>query len=110
LPYREISPQEAFERFERGDAVILDVRTMPEWRGGHIPGALHIPLDELTGRYQELDPDAETLVVCAHGIRSAAAGQWLAQVGFENVANVSRGMSGWPGPIELADGRSVWNA
>lgn len=110
MPYRELTPQEALARYQSGEAVVVDVRTLSEWRGGHIPGATHIPLHELPARYQELDPEAEVLVVCAHGIRSAAAGQWLAQVGFENVANVRRGMSAWPGPVELADGTTMWNA
>ena len=100
MPYQELAPAEALERYERGEFVVLDVRTMPEWIGARIPGATHIPLDELTARYQELDPDAETLVVCAHGIRSAAAGQWLAQAGFEHVYNLRHGISRWPGPLE----------
>lgn len=104
LAYRELFPEEALRLYTAGDVVILDVRTLPEWRGGHIPGAVHIPLDELAARYQELDPARETLVVCAHGIRSAAAGQWLCQVGFDNVANVRYGMSAWPGPINYPGG------
>ena len=100
MAYREAAPEEALERYRSGEAVILDVRTLPEWRGAHIPGAVHIPLDELSVRYQELDPEVETLVVCAHGIRSAAAGQWLSHMGFENVGNVRYGMSGWTGPVE----------
>lgn len=101
MGYIEITPNQALARYQSGEVVILDVRTPPEWRGGHIPGAVHIPLDELTARYQELDPEQETLVVCAHGIRSASAGHWLEQVGFERVANVRHGMSGWDGPVEF---------
>src|SRR5687768_11567820 len=101
MPYRDLPPGEALEEYERGSVVILDVRTPTEWHGGHIPGAVHIPLDELVSRYQELDPGAPTLVVCAHGIRSAAAGQWLAEAaGFEDVANLRHGMSRWAGPVE----------
>jgi rhodanese-related sulfurtransferase len=100
VPYSELSPEEALERCQSGETVVLDVRTPPEWHGGHIPGAVHIPLDELIARYQELDPEVETIVVCAHGIRSAAAGQWLAQAGFERVFNLRHGMSRWPGPVE----------
>jgi rhodanese-related sulfurtransferase len=99
MAYGEVDPQEALRRYESGEPVILDVRTPVEWAGAHIPGAVHIPLDELTRRYQELDPDAETIVVCAHGIRSAAAGQWLSEAGFECVLNLRHGLSRWPGPI-----------
>lgn len=110
MPYRELTPQEALERLQSAEVVVLDVRTLPEWVGGHIPGAKHIPLHELAGRYQELDPEVETLVVCQHGVRSQAAGQWLVQAGFDDVVNVRYGMSRWPGPIELGDGSVVYNA
>ena len=101
MAYSELAPEEALRRYDEGEVVVLDVRTPPEWHGGHIPGAVHIPLDELTARYQELDPERETLVVCGHGIRSAAAGQWLSQAaGFDRVVNVRHGMSRWPGPVE----------
>jgi rhodanese-related sulfurtransferase len=99
MHYRELTPDEALARLQSGQTVVLDVRTWPEWISGHIPGAVHIPLDDLTSRYRELDPDAETVVVCAHGIRSAAASQWLLQAGFERVANMRHGMSRWNGPV-----------
>ena len=100
MDYRELTPDEALARIQSGKAVVLDVRTWPEWVTGHIPGAVHIPLDQLTSRYSELDPDAETVVVCAHGIRSAAASQWLLQAGFEQVANMRHGMVRWNGPVQ----------
>ena len=101
MAYFEIQPEQALERYRGGTVVVVDVRTSREWATGHIPGAVHIPIDELPARYQELDPDAETVVVCAHGIRSAAAGQWLvAQAGFVQVYNMRRGMSAWEGPVE----------
>jgi len=100
MPYQEITPEEALKRRGKREVVLLDVRTTPEWQGGHVAGSVHIPMDELPMRYQELDPDAETLVVCAHGIRSASVTLWLAQMGFENVANVRHGLSRWEGPLE----------
>src|SRR5262245_32613720 len=105
MAYQELTPAEALERYHSGEAVVLDVRTPPEWTGGHIPGAVHIPMDELPARCQELDPDRETLVVCQHGVRSAYAGQWLSQMGFDRVYNVRYGMSRWEGPVELGESR-----
>ena len=60
---------------------------------GHIEGALHIPLYALPERHQEL-PDAQTLVVCRVGGRSAQAVMWLQQQGHE-VVNLDGGMLDW---------------
>ena len=59
--------------------VVLDVREPWEWASGHIEGALHIPLGDLPQRVDELDPQAQTLVVCHVGARSASATAWLRQ-------------------------------
>jgi rhodanese-related sulfurtransferase len=109
MPYQEATPAQALRQYEEG-AVVLDVRTLPEWGERHIPGAVHIPLDELPDRYQELDPARETLVICQHGVRSDYAGQWLAQMGFEQVYNVRSGMSRWEGPVEAGAGSGTGRA
>ena len=100
MPTREVLPEEAAERHARGEATVVDVRTMREWRAHRIPGSIHIPLDEIHERYEELNPDTETLIICAHGIRSAAAARWLEGAGFPRVANIRHGICRWPGPLE----------
>jgi rhodanese-related sulfurtransferase len=72
---------------------VLDVREPVEWQYGHIAGALHIPLGELTGRLDEV-PDGQTLVVCKVGSRSAYAAGWLVQQGRDAV-NLDGGMLDW---------------
>lgn len=74
--------------------VVLDVREPHEWDAGHVDGAVHIPLGELTARVGELDPQAETLVVCHLGGRSAQATAWLGQQGHD-VTNLAGGMDAW---------------
>lgn len=74
--------------------LVLDVREPHEWAEGHIDGALHIPLGDLPQRYQEIDPQAQTFVVCHLGGRSARAVQWLQQQGHD-VTNVAGGMDAW---------------
>ena len=101
---REISPGRALEEYLTGAVVVLDVRTRVEWVGGHIPRAIHMPMHDLPARFHELDPEADTLVICQHGVRSDLATRWLAGVGFSRVANVQRGMSAWDGPVELGEG------
>jgi rhodanese-related sulfurtransferase len=72
---------------------VLDVREPVEWAYGHIEGALHIPLGELTGRVDEV-PEGQTLVVCKVGARSAQAVMWLSQLG-RDVVNLDGGMLDW---------------
>jgi rhodanese-related sulfurtransferase len=77
--------------------LVLDVRRDDEFARGHIEGALHIPLNELPQRLQELEPHrhAEIVVNCAVGGRSAKACQFLAGEGFSNVANLLGGFVEW---------------
>ncbi len=49
-----MSLAEAVDRRDRGEAVIVDVRPPGDFAEGHIPGALNVPLDQLTGRVEEL--------------------------------------------------------
>jgi rhodanese-related sulfurtransferase len=72
---------------------VVDVREPVEWQYGHIEGAVHIPLGELTGRLDEV-PEGQTLVVCKVGARSAQAVMWLAQQGRE-VVNLDGGLLEW---------------
>jgi rhodanese-related sulfurtransferase len=72
---------------------VLDVREPVEWAYGHIEGALHIPLGQLTARLDEV-PQGQTLVVCKVGARSAQAVMWLHQQGRE-VVNLDGGMLDW---------------
>ena len=72
---------------------VLDVREQVEWDHGHIDGAQHIPMSELGHRAEEI-PDAQTLVVCKIGGRSAQVVAWLAQQG-RDVVNLDGGMLDW---------------
>lgn len=73
---------------------IIDVRTTRELTGGVIPGAIHIPLDVLRGRLQELgtpDPNGLTVVYCRSGQRSYLAARILEQNGWPKVHNLAGG-------------------
>ncbi len=59
-----VDTDELLRRVERGDALILDVRPGPEYAGGHLPGAIHIPLEELEQRLSELPSDREIVAYC----------------------------------------------
>lgn len=59
-----VDTDELLRRLESGDAVVLDVRPGSEYAAGHLPGALHIPLDELESRLAELPRDREVVAYC----------------------------------------------
>lgn len=85
---------------ETSDLLVLDVRSDREWESGYIPGAKHIPVDQLQMRLQEMSDKARPiLVVCASGGRSAAAAQLLADSGFTRVSNAVGGMQSWDGEV-----------
>lgn len=72
---------------------VLDVREQVEWDHGHIEGAVHVPLMQLTERLAEV-PTGHVLVVCRVGARSAQAVAYLAQQGHD-VRNLEDGMIAW---------------
>ena len=75
-------------------AVAVDVREHSEWNAGHIRGAIHIPLAQLSGRLAQL-PNGKTIVtVCQSGHRSAAAARMLTGAGHD-VLNLRGGLSAW---------------
>lgn len=59
-----VGTDELLRRLASGDAVVVDVRPDPEYAGGHLPGAVHIPLDELSDRIAELPRDREVVAYC----------------------------------------------
>lgn len=89
-----------------GDIVPLDVRKPGEWAGGHIPGARHLFLGELTDRLDELDRDRTYATYCGSGFRSSIAASLLAGNGFDHVRNVPGSWKAWKSagfPVEKPD-------
>lgn len=104
--YRSVSTTDLKQTLETGAApgerepAVIDVRTDREWAGGHIPGALHIPVEQIEERMREVPRDGRALfVVCAGGGRSASAADFLSGRGFLRVHNVEGGMNSWKGPV-----------
>jgi rhodanese-related sulfurtransferase len=77
--------------------LLLDVRTPEEFQGGHIPGALNVPHDELGAWLgtQSLSPDTEIVVYCESGARSATAQQLFVKAGFTSVRHLEGDMKEW---------------
>lgn len=77
-----------------GGCVLVDVREDDEYTGGHIPGALHLPLGDVPDRFGEIPDGGTVYVVCALGGRSARAAEFLRANGIDAV-NVAGGTQGW---------------
>jgi rhodanese-related sulfurtransferase len=90
---REVSPDEARALLGEG-AQLVDVRAAHEWEGGHISGALHLPLDQLGERIEELDKDRPVVLYCRGGTRSSMATEALAASGYEAM-KLTDGVVGW---------------
>ena len=96
----DISVDEALRLWQNKEAIIIDVRTPGEYRDGHIPGVVNIPLDELEKRIGEIPKDKKVVLICRTGSRSAQGTRLLRSKGFNNVYNSTGGMSTWKGPVE----------
>lgn len=83
----EILPKDAAALAASGSALIVDVRTGPEWDLVHLPGSVHVPLDELESRHDEIEPrpGQDVLVLCHHGRRSLVAALALRNLGREEL-------------------------
>jgi rhodanese-related sulfurtransferase len=73
---------------------LLDVRTLGEYKQGHVSGAELLPLDELTAKKDRIPKERDIICICESGSRSAAAARQLSSLGYK-VSNMRGGMSHW---------------
>lgn len=91
----------AVEEAQRDRSVrLVDVRTPGEYAGGHLPGSLLLPLDQLKEAPKLLpEKNATIYVYCLSGSRSALACQMLGRMGYSHVNNIG-GIGGYRGALE----------
>jgi hydroxyacylglutathione hydrolase len=93
LRIEQLDARAAAERSAEG-ALLVDVRERSEWDGGHVPGAIHIPYEELRERTHELPLDRPIVIYCASGVRSSLAASILESAG-RAAANMRGGFTAW---------------
>ena len=94
--YENVTPRELKARLGVGGRpVLLDVRERWEFELASIEGSKLVPMSELERRLFELDPAAETVVICHHGLRSAYVTQVLGLAGFSSVSNLEGGLDAY---------------
>lgn len=87
---------------QRDKPLLLDVREPAEFDICRIEGSLLMPMGSVPARQSELDPDAEIVVICHHGMRSAQVCMFLERQGFAHVTNLSGGVAAWAAQVDPA--------
>ncbi len=111
-----IDPVAALDE-QRAGAVLIDTRcTDARRRSGVIPGSFHVPLSVLPWRMDPADADSDrwlarrdvrVIVLCDQGYSSSLAAGWLAELGYEQVADIDGGFEAWRAaglPVEPVEG------
>ena len=95
--YEHLTIEEYAEQFAADSTAhtLVDVRTANEFTGGHLPGAINVPLSEISRRTDDIPADKPVVVVCATGNRSKSAAGKLTNAGFDTVYNLKGGTIAW---------------
>ena len=96
MGFNTITPGQLAERRGRGDApLVVDVREPEEFELARIEGAQLMPLSRFDEWAATLDPSAEIVFMCHHGIRSAQVCAVLSRQGFTKLYNLAGGIDRW---------------
>ncbi len=99
----EITPQRLDARMRGGATItLIDVREPYEWAIARLPDARLVPLNSLPQALHSINRDAQIVVYCHHGTRSAAAAEWLRDQGIERVLNLVGGIDRWSLEVDPA--------
>ncbi len=96
----EISPRELYLRLDQEEEVtVVDLRQSWEYQAGHIPGAIHIFIQDIPTRLHELPQDRDIVFQCWHGVTSLDVAGFVIQNGWPaaRITSLSEGMAGWVG-------------
>jgi Dinucleotide-utilizing enzymes involved in molybdopterin and thiamine biosynthesis family 2 len=100
-PRRTITPEELRDELAGSTPpVLLDIREPWEAEIVSIPGSVLIPMGDIPVRMTELDSDAETVVYCHHGVRSARVLEFLEQNGFTDARHLTGGVDAYAAKVD----------
>jgi rhodanese-related sulfurtransferase len=90
-----LTPEETRDLMERGEAVLIDVRTPAEYAFEHIRGAILSPLSDFDPAYLPAQEGKRIILHCGSGMRSKYAADRMLQAGMHPVAHMEGGIMGW---------------
>ena len=98
---KEITVAKLKNKFDNNDDfMLLDVRNIQEVLYSKIENSVHIPMNEIVNRMNELDPNKEIIIQCKSGKRSARVCEYLMTQNFNNVKNLTGGIIAWADEID----------
>jgi len=102
----EVEPGELAEMISAGNVEVIDVRRDYEYEAGHIPGARHIELNDLTANAASIAKERPVVFYCGSGNRSGMPTEAFSQAGYD-AHNLAGGIRAWvdvENPLEPEDG------
>ncbi len=99
--YEDLSPAEFAEKRDADESwQLLDVREAWEIEIVSLPDSIRVPMSQVPQRHTELDKDRPVAVLCHSGGRSARVAEYLASLGFTQVANIAGGIDAWSQEVD----------
>ena len=101
---RHVSPAQLQSHLAQAaeQLTLLDVREPWEFDVCRIAGSRLVPMSQIVSRLGELDPQAPTVVICHHGVRSQRVAAYLERSGFGDVMNLVGGVDAWARTVDPA--------
>lgn len=99
--FKQVNINQGIEEYKATQgAVLLDVRTLGEYREGHIPGSKNVPLQQLNKVESVVkNKDIPLFVYCYSGSRSRQAVSMLQRMGYTNINNIG-GIAAYSGKLK----------
>lgn len=109
---REVSVEDTRRKLDSREATVIDVREESEWNAGHVRSAEHLGKGVIERDIEARVPDknAELILYCGGGFRSALSADNLQKMGYSNVYSMAGGWRAWQaanGPVETGNGGAV---
>jgi sulfur-carrier protein adenylyltransferase/sulfurtransferase len=100
-PVPEVTPEELEKELaSENPPILIDVRESEEREISVLPGDMHIPMSDIPERLIHLDSEADIVIYCRTGSRSAHVVAYMQARGFKHVRNLATGINGWAATVD----------
>ena len=101
VAFSELEATELQQQLDNGASpIIIDVREDFELEISKIEGSLHIPMNQIPNRLNELNPENDYVIICRTGVRSLQICEFLSNQNFRSIANLSGGINEWAKKVD----------